>query len=172
MQCDECRQNEAIYTVSVMMGEEVSVRHLCPACMEKMNQQFHSGNLRSLLSSLLSAMGDGAAESAGMEQADKPELVCPRCGASFSRYLKTGRLGCPGCYQAFREQLQPMLMQIHGRVTHAGRVPLDTREARQHRNRQEELTRQMAMAVSQEDFETAAILRDQLRALAEGEAKE
>ena len=64
-----------------------------------------------------------------------------------------------------------MLLQIHGRVQHAGRQPLDTREAQQQRSRQEELTRLMEQAVADENFERAAMLRDQLRALAEGEAE-
>lgn len=58
-----------------------------------------------------------------------------------------------------------MLQQIHGRVQHAGRVPLDTREAQAQRSRQEALTRQMEQAIAVEDFETAAKLRDQIRRL-------
>ena len=37
MLCEECHQNEAVYTISVMMGEAMTQRHLCADCMAKMN---------------------------------------------------------------------------------------------------------------------------------------
>lgn len=161
MLCEECKQNEASYTVSVMMGDEVSTRHLCGECMDKMNSSIASGDIKSLLSSILSAI-------TGKDTPNVPqkEVVCPRCHTSLSRFTQTGRLGCPACYEAFHEQLQPMLLQIHGRVQHAGRKPLCTAAAQRNRSRQENLTRQMEQAVAVEDFETAARIRDQLKALA------
>ena len=92
-------------------------------------------------------------------------LTCPRCGMTLSEFTRTGHLGCPKCYEAFREQLQPMLLQIHGRVQHAGRQPLSTAEEQRKRSATEQLQRQMEQAVALEDFETAAKLRDQIRAL-------
>lgn len=167
MICEECKLNEASYTVSVMVGDEVVTRHLCGDCMAKMNMDVASGNIKSLLSSILSAItGNDAPE------AQREEIVCPRCHTTLSQFTRTGRLGCPACYEAFHEQLQPMLLQIHGRVQHAGRQPLCSEDAQRTRSRQEELTRRMAQAVAIEDFETAAQLRDQLRALASREVTE
>lgn len=166
MLCEECKQNEASYTLSVMVGEEVTTRHLCGDCMAKMNMNIASGNIKSLLSSILSAItgNDNPKE-------EKAEVVCPRCMTTLSAFTKSGHLGCPQCYEAFHEQLQPMLLQIHGRVQHAGRQPLCSEDAQRSRSRQEELTRQMEQAIALEDFETAALLRDQLKALAEKEAQ-
>ncbi len=166
MLCEECKVNEASYTLSVMVGDEVTTRHLCGDCMAKMNMNIASGNIKSLLSSILSAItgNDTPAE-------QQPEVVCPRCRTTLSQFTKTGHLGCPACYEAFHEQLQPMLLQIHGRVQHAGRKPLATEDAQRSRYRQEDLTRQMEQAIAVEDFETAAKIRDQLKALAEKEAE-
>lgn len=166
MLCEECKVNEASYTLSVMVGDEVTTRHLCGDCMAKMNMNIASGNIKSLLSSILSAItgNDTPAEK-------QPEVVCPRCRTALSQFTKTGHLGCPACYEAFHEQLQPMLLQIHGRVQHAGRKPLATEDAQRSRYRQEDLTRQMEQAIAVEDFETAAKIRDQLKALAEKEAE-
>ena len=166
MLCEECKVNEATYTLSVMMGDEITTRHLCGDCMARMNMTLSAGNIKSLLSSILSAI-TGNDTSVAPQQ----EVVCPRCHTTLSQFTKTGHLGCPGCYEAFREQLQPMLLQIHGRVQHAGRQPLCTEDAQRTRTRQEQLTRLMEQAVALEDFETAAQLRDQLRALAKKEAQ-
>lgn len=158
--CEECKTNEASYTISVMVGGEITTRHLCGDCMAKMNMDIASGNIKSLLSTILSAItGDTAPGSA------EKDVTCPRCGMTLSEFTRTGHLGCPKCYEAFREQLQPMLLQIHGRVQHAGRQPLSTAEEQRKRSAAEQLQRQMEQAVALEDFETAAKLRDQIRAL-------
>lgn len=158
--CEECKMNEASYTISVMVGGEITTRHLCGDCMAKMNMDIASGNIKSLLSTILSAItGDTAPGSV------EKDVTCPRCGMTLSEFTRTGHLGCPKCYEAFREQLQPMLLQIHGRVQHAGRQPLSTAEEQRKRSATEQLQRQMEQAVALEDFETAAKLRDQIRAL-------
>ena len=56
MLCEECHANEANFTVSVVAGEETSVRHLCADCMSRMNADLVKGNVRSLLSTVLSAI--------------------------------------------------------------------------------------------------------------------
>lgn len=166
--CEECGVNEACYTISVMMAGQVTQRHLCADCMAKMNMSIATGNIRQLLSAIMSAMTGTEAPAA--EEA-RPDVVCERCQTTLSQFTKSGRLGCPDCYKAFREQLAPMLQQIHGRLEHAGRKPLDTEEAQRSRSLHEKLQRQMEAAVAAEDFETAARLRDELRALSDEEAK-
>ena len=170
MLCDECNNNEAQFSVSVFMEGEQTVRHLCPDCMARLNQRMNPANITNLLSSIMAAITGAQQKRTNQEAEDASEMsiediACPRCGMNFSQYKKTGRLGCAACYNAFREQLQPMLEQIHGRVQHAGRVPLNTADAQRHRTRREELQRAMDQAVEQEDFETAARIRDQLRAM-------
>ncbi len=163
--CEECGQNEACYPISVMMNGQVTQRHLCADCMAKMNMNLAAGNIKQLLGAIMSAI-TGAGEE-DTEQAVPPEkdVVCERCGTRLSQFTKSGKLGCPTCYESFREQLTPMLQQIHGRVQHAGRKPLDTEAAQRRRTLYDRLTRQLEQAVSVEDFESAAVLRDQLRHL-------
>ncbi len=56
MLCEECHVNEANFTVSVVTGEETTVRHLCADCMSRMNSDLMKGNVRSLLNTVLSAI--------------------------------------------------------------------------------------------------------------------
>lgn len=160
MLCEECKTNEAVYTVSVIADHAIKTRHLCETCMSRMNASFSGDNIKNLLSSILSAI-------TGTEVAEEPvaDVVCPRCQTTLAQFTKSGKLGCPACYEAFHEQLQPMLLQIHGRVQHAGRHPLTSEEAQRSRTRLETLTRQMERAVAVEDYATAARLRDEIRAL-------
>ena len=59
MLCEECHQNEAVYTISVMMGEAMTQRHLCADCMAKMNMNIASGNMQKLLGAILNAINRG-----------------------------------------------------------------------------------------------------------------
>ena len=169
--CEECGVNEACYTISVMMGEQITQRHLCADCMAKMNMNLAAGNIKHLLSAIMSAITGAAEETSANAPAPANEgeedaaIVCERCGSTLSQFVKSGKLGCPQCYKAFREQLTPMLQQIHGRVQHAGRKPLHDEAAQHRRAVYDRLSRQLEQAVAVEDFETAAVLRDQLRHL-------
>ncbi len=163
--CEECGVNEACYTISVMMGGQITQRHLCADCMAKMNMNLAAGNVKHLLSAIMSAITGAGEEAAAPAIDPADDVVCERCNTTLSQFTKSGKLGCPHCYTAFREQLTPMLQQIHGRVQHAGRKPIDDEFAQRRRAAYDRLSRQLEQAVAVEDFETAAILRDQLQRL-------
>lgn len=56
MLCEECGQREAECTVAMLMGTERTTRHLCGECVQKLNAGIAAGNIRSLLSTLMSAI--------------------------------------------------------------------------------------------------------------------
>ncbi len=162
MLCEECGKNQATVSITVTTGSGTSTRRLCPECMKKMEFSLVKGDIQSFLSSVLSVLGNE-------KKAEEPSIVCSSCGLSFAEYEHTGRLGCAQCYRDFAEQLKPSLQKIHGRTQHAGRrpksyVPDPQLEKNQ---RMSELRRLMDEAVAMENFEEAARLRDELRALAE-----
>ncbi len=170
--CEECGVNEACYTISVMMGGQITQRHLCADCMAKMNMNLAAGNVKHLLSAIMSAITGAGEEETAPAVAPEDDVLCERCNTTLSQFTKSGKLGCPYCYTAFREQLTPMLQQIHGRVQHAGRKPIDDEAAQRRRAVYDRLTRQLEQAVAMEDFETAAVLRDQLKHLSSLEGGE
>ena len=61
MLCEECHVNEANFTVSVVSGEETTVRHLCADCMSRMNADLMKGGVRNLLSTVLNVIRATAA---------------------------------------------------------------------------------------------------------------
>jgi protein arginine kinase activator len=44
-----------------------------------------------------------------------------------------GRLGCPRCYDTFRQELMPLLQRIHEAQSHRGRLPATRPAARRPR---------------------------------------
>lgn len=102
-------------------------------------------------------------EQTAEELAQLDKKTCPVCGITFAEFRQAGRLGCSYDYVCFKEDLEPLLTNIHGAKTHRGKRP--TRNAgspdRQHELIQ--LRREMQDAVATEDYERAGELRDQIR---------
>lgn len=163
MLCEDCMKNQATVMITVTAGGEMTTRHLCQDCMKKMEASFTQGDVQSFLSSLLALLS---------AQPKAPQLTCSGCGLTYEEFQRTGKLGCAQCYQDFAKELRPLLARIHGRSQHAGRVPSGQEKTLEAELCLEELRQQMAEAISTENFEEAAKLRDEIRALSEAKASE
>jgi uncharacterized Zn finger protein (UPF0148 family) len=96
---------------------------------------------------------------------EAPDIRCEVCGQTMAEFQKTGMLGCPACYDAFRAHLTPLLNRLPGSARHTGRAPARTEEQSHIRRKMDSIKREMDRAVAEEDFELAAKLRDELRAM-------
>jgi protein arginine kinase activator len=96
---------------------------------------------------------------------DSETVACAGCGLTFAVFRKQGRLGCAECYRAFEPLLVPLLRKIHAHVRHAGKAPRHYARKVELRQKADDLRRELDRAVRGEDYERAARLRDQLRAL-------
>jgi protein arginine kinase activator len=81
-------------------------------------------------------------------------------------FRETGRLGCASCYTTFDQSLRALLRRVHGNAKHVGRQyeapPPDLlREV----TALGELRERLRRAIAQEEFEEAALLRDQIRGM-------
>lgn len=156
MLCEECGQNPASVVITVLVNGETATRHLCKGCVSKIQNSIQQGDIQSFLSSLMSSIS----------QAEKaPQLTCSKCHLTYEEFQKTGKLGCAHCYEDFREQLKPLLLRIHGRSQHAGRMPMLNAQVQEKKKMIASLRSRMDLAVAAENFEEAAVLRDQLRQL-------
>lgn len=155
MLCEECGINPAEVVVTTVVNGESTSRHLCRECLRR----YQTGEMQAVLAAILAAMAQ--------KQQQTPDIVCPRCGETYAQFQKSGMLGCAQCYQAFRKELTPLITRVQGRAQHAGRRPAGSAEEQEMLNRREELRARMEAAVAEENFEEAALLRDQLRAMTE-----
>lgn len=93
---------------------------------------------------------------------------CPLCQITYLEFRNSGRLGCPHDYEVFRDELLPLLENIHDETRHAGKVP---RRAPQGTQRQAELIQlrnELKRAVAAENYEAAARVRDRIKELEQG----
>ena len=90
------------------------------------------------------------------------------CGTRFVEVLRTGRVGCSTCYGTFLEQLKPLLQMFHVRARHCGKAP---QADDVHDRICAELQTKRALLrslVRSENYEDAAVLRDEIRKLEAG----
>ena len=160
MLCEDCHEREASVVVTTVINGESTSRNLCRECVKKYQK---GGDVSALLAAILSSMYKAR------EDGDKR---CASCGMTLSEFRKGGMLGCASCYKTFRGELTPMITKIQGRTEHAGKRPKQNAEAQERQARIEHLRKAMETAVSEEAFEEAARLRDELNALRKAEKQE
>ncbi len=177
MICQSCGKRQAVTQIKTNINGVVSEYNLCPECAKKMGYQampdFYNPflNLNSLLGSFF-----------GKETAAEAVKRCPVCGASFRDISQSGKVGCAECYHVFHDQLLPSVQRIHGNTCHNGKIPTGmsmqvmpetnltvtkdeakTETAEQRKIR--ELKEQLQAAIAEQNFEQAAVLRDQIKEL-------
>ncbi|MFA5537439.1 MAG: UvrB/UvrC motif-containing protein [Bacillota bacterium] len=166
MLCDHCKQNEANVHITKIINNDKTTVHLCEECARQYQQEM--GNFLQSNFSFPKFLGS-LFEQAGFIPGDGPviqkTLACPKCGTTSREISQYGKLGCVECYDTFSQSLTPIIKGVHGRETHIGKVP--HRTGKDIRLKQEifRLKEQLAALVAGEEFEEAAKVRDQIKAL-------
>src|SRR6516225_8926823 len=157
MLCCICKEKEANVHYTQIAGDKMQKVDLCEECAKNKGVNDPAGfSLADLL------LGLGASQE--IEQAGGgAEIKCSRCGFSQADFKKAGRLGCPECYKTFSEPLEGLLKTMHKGTRHVGKVPESLRQNRDLADRVKTLERKLSKAIESEDFEEAAILRDELK---------
>ena len=89
---------------------------------------------------------------------------CSCCDSSFADIAESGKVGCANCYTQFKEELLPYLKRIHGSVKHNGkRVGSKEIMVKNPIDRLSELKNKLAQLVANEQYEEAAVVRDEIR---------
>jgi protein arginine kinase activator len=162
MLCDNCGTNEAEVHLTQIVDNEMTTVHLCPACAAEKGLDAGAVSKNLPLTDFLAQMGQG------MVAAADAAIVgpCTYCHTTAEDFRRTGRLGCPHCYSIFETQLRAILRRIHGSTQHLGKVYVPP--ASHPGDRAARLTAlrlKLQRAIETEDFERAAVLRDQIREL-------
>ena len=170
MLCCVCKEKQATVHLTQIVNDKVQKVDLCESCYKEKGLGEPGGfEMADLL------LGLGASQE--MEQAaGGSELVCPNCGFTQSDFKKSGRLGCADCYETFAEGLEGLLKTMHKGTRHTGKIPNgqapQAAAGAELSDRLKQLNKRLEQAIGQEDYEQAAILRDEIKALKALAAKE
>lgn len=150
--CQRCNERATLFITEI---EEHSIEefNLCYKCAQKYLHDSEQDGAKELT---------GAASVAGLGEARASTARCPTCGLSFEEFRSTGRLGCPRDYEVFRDELKPLLENVHGSLRHLGKVPRRLPADAQAQSRRIQLRQELQQAIAVEDYERAARLRDEI----------
>ena len=200
MLCSMCHKNEAVICYTEIINGVKKEQYLCPECAAKYTS-FDSDTLGmapgNLLASLLTSVL-GQTGIAAEDDAKKTNLVCPKCGMTYNEFLKYSKFGCPECVHTFGFLLDDYFKKIQGSCEHCGKVyhggetvfipditavagdgstsaaPEMAPAAQVNDKDSKEvasLKKKLDKAIRDEEYEEAARLRDEIRALTAKEAK-
>ena len=160
MKCQKCHNTATLHITEILPEEQYEELHLCELCANKY-----------LYESQTKATGPKAALTEHLseheESSELKQQQCPLCGLTFTDFRNSGRLGCPNDYHEFRNELMPLLENIHGETKHCGKSPQRLPQTRQTQTELMQLRNRLKQAVTREDYEEAARVRDRIKELEE-----
>jgi protein arginine kinase activator len=170
MLCENCGQRPAVVHSTVIINGQKQETHLCEVCAQEQGQffmpqanfSFPNLSIQDLLSTFL---GQNAFAGARPAPNREVEPTCKNCGMTYSQFAEGGRLGCAQCYEYLEAYLDPLIKRIHGTTAHAGKAPKRTGGIVRKKRELSALKQQLQAAIQGENYEEAARLRDQVKAL-------
>lgn len=165
MICNICGTNEATIHLTEIVNDQMVEIHLCESCAQEKGTEFKAHfNVNDLLSGLTDLAKEFTAD-------EKSITKCLNCGLTYEEFGRTGRLGCPECYESFSKLLIPLIKRVQNSTQHVGKRPsrLAARPAtvRSTNHDLKELHNRLQKSIEAEAFEEAAKIRDQIRQLEE-----
>lgn len=148
--CQGCVQNAAVY-FTLVAGGKAETYACCQGCPSLVSDAILPSLALGLKLSVPAPVGRGK---------------CPTCGFRWADFDRVHRLGCPTCYEAHAPQALATLARIQPGLEHQGRRPYDGSADREAKLAKARLL--LKAALKEEDYETAAVLRDQIAELEAG----
>jgi protein arginine kinase activator len=162
--CDVCKDKPATVHLTQMINGEKIDMHLCTECAAKKGFLLFDVNNKFSMPNFLGSFLGSNFNLQDVHALNK-ENKCPNCGMSFSDIRQTGKLGCSECYKAFDRELEPTLRRIHGNSKHIGKIPIRGGQKVHLKKEIEELKLSLQQAINSENYEKAAEIRDQIKAM-------
>jgi len=157
MKCQNCGKRDATVHLTEIKDGRKEEMHLCEPCA---SEKGLPGKAHFSISELLA--GIASAQHAQKTKRGK-EVHCPACDMTLSQFQASGRLGCPDCYAAFKDELLPIIERVHDSTQHVGKVPPRAAPEVVLQKEIRHLNLELKRVIKQEDYERAAVLRDQIR---------
>jgi len=171
--CQACGHRPAAVEFIQVTGDTRRELALCRECALSMGVRAQVEAFQRLSQLLMNQL---PAEGASDEMRAALAAKCSGCGLVFEEFVKTGLLGCPKCYDDFKDLLKPVLRRMHG-VTKQVSDSAETKKSQEHPGEKiteetaddprEQLEMELHLALLEEDYEKAATVRDKLKKLPE-----
>ena len=159
MLCEKCGKNAATVYEKYNINGNIGENRVCRHCANKNNINLFADNLSGL--DLFNALNFGQV-SPGFNTERK---TCALCGVNFAQIVQSGKIGCGGCYSEFKAELEPTIIKMHGRAKHTGKAPKNLESKISLKRKSEELNIKLKKMIEAQNFEEAAVIRDEIISL-------
>jgi len=161
MVCDFCEKKASVFLTQLVEGQMKKVC-LCESCAKERGVTDPTGF--SLADMIIGGVpGHKAVVTQTHTTPPGGAKQCPACGFTLEDLRRVRRFGCSECYRTFSEELTGILRGMHKGGVHVGKVPKGLMEQQVRDQRLEELRTRLDQAVTSENYEEAAGLRDEIR---------
>ena len=156
MSCEICGKSGARIRIRQTIGTECREMRICEACARE----------RGIIGGKDGVPQDAAWFLHGLFE-DIPgkslgARSCPVCGTRLRDLRSSRRAGCSSCYETFDREIRKLLGLPEGEKTHRGKLPRRVLSYKLFFIDRENLKIQLETALSNEDYEKAAELRDRI----------
>ena len=160
MKCDKCSKPATYHITDIERGKP-NEYHFCEEHAQIHIAPSENSTASSDMGKIAEEMMKDSAKTA--REPDLDQRSCPICQLTFAEFRATGRLGCPHDYEVFRDELMPLLENIHDETRHAGKVPRRSPMISKQQTSLIQLRNDLKRAVAAEDYEAAAKIRDDIK---------
>ena len=177
MKCDNCGIREASVRYSENINGVKRELHLCENCSKELGMDQMNFSMPIDFSSFFAGMLEEFQNTDFIPMFENvKEVQCKSCGYRFEDILNTGKLGCANCYDTFESRLDPIIRKIQGSNKHVGRLGKIKEHKVNHKpevsqkktiqqkekTKCEQLKEELKIAIKEERYEDAAVLRDKI----------
>lgn len=171
MECNECKKRPAtLHFTQIINGNKTEVK-VCELCAKKkgyMNSTEEAYSLHDLLTGLFNFNSSQVDLQNDNLFSQVDELECSKCNMTFTDFQRIGKFGCANCYDAFKTKLDSVFRRVHsGNTKHSGKIPKRKGGNLHTKKELENYRAELQRLIEQEEFEQAAIVRDEIRKLEE-----
>ncbi len=159
MKCQICNKNNATIHFTKIINGHVEERHLCESCAKENHEIEFDFNLTFPFQKIFTGLIEPV-----KEDVEVKDITC-RCGLSHRKLLETGRFGCAYCYDTFKDDIESLIKGIHGHNRHEGKIPNGIGDKIINKKIMESLKQELQEAILLENYEQAAIIRDEINEL-------
>ncbi len=161
MKCDRCGKPSVYHSTLIVNGVSQTT-NLCRECAIK------EGVFNTSPASIFDDMFAPFSDFLSFEKV--ADIVCPVCKTSLREFKNTQRLGCPNCYDAFRDEISRIVKKIAPFETHKPEIKakaksIKTKKSETKAEKIASLRQDMAVAVKEERYEDAAKIKKQIQKL-------
>ncbi|MCX7784797.1 MAG: UvrB/UvrC motif-containing protein [candidate division WOR-3 bacterium] len=158
--CSLCHKPEVVIIISTIDKDgKVLDLALCKECAEKKGVT-EIKKMKLTVQEILSELQEKISE-------EDHNLICNSCGLTYAQFRKQTRLGCEHCYESFGPKLELLIKRIHGATHHTGKTITNTRKRIADYFELKRLRNGLKTAIQNEDYETAARIRDTIKRMRE-----